>query len=219
MLFAGRAPDHIARPNFLFRASLALHPPTSGGDDQGLPERMGVPCGSSTWLKRNTPPTRARRVGRLEQRIDAHRAGEIFFRSFARRLCSVSLDFHLNPPVECDPTLVLLGCRRGSCSTCGDIARNQREPRSTTRKMPLSRCRNVRDCCRNDWFSLNQSELRSTLAAIFARGHASFSAKEFGEMTRIGVANIERDVHHILLRFAKQLSRDVDPQINLIAGR
>src|SRR5260370_31933903 len=39
ILLTRRAPDHIARPNFLFRATLALHPPTSGCDYQGLAER------------------------------------------------------------------------------------------------------------------------------------------------------------------------------------
>src|SRR2546422_10601719 len=37
MLFTRRAPNHIARPNFFFRAAFALNPSTPGRDDQGLP--------------------------------------------------------------------------------------------------------------------------------------------------------------------------------------
>src|SRR4249920_428422 len=43
VLLARRAPDHIARANLFFRATLALHPSASFRDDQGLPERMRVP--------------------------------------------------------------------------------------------------------------------------------------------------------------------------------
>src|SRR5713226_9768960 len=78
-----RAPDDIARPNFLFRATLALHPPTSGGDDQGLPERMRVPCCPSAGLERNTDAQNARRIGCLEQWVNAYHAGKILIRSFA----------------------------------------------------------------------------------------------------------------------------------------
>src|SRR2546429_880382 len=94
MLFTRRAPDHIARPNFLLRATLALHPPTSGCDDQGLPEGMLVPCCPSAGLERNTDAQNARRIGCLEQRVNAYIAGEIFGGAFAGRLRATLFDIH-----------------------------------------------------------------------------------------------------------------------------
>src|SRR2546422_1943861 len=83
MLLTRRAPDHIARPNFFFRATFALHPPKSGSDDQGLPERMRVPCCPRAGLERDTDAEHARRIGCLEQWVNAYRAGKILVRSFA----------------------------------------------------------------------------------------------------------------------------------------
>src|SRR5258708_532626 len=77
MLLNRRTPDHIARPNFLFRATLILHPPTSGGADQGLPERMLVPCCPSAGLERDTDSEHACRSWRLDQRVNAYDAGKI----------------------------------------------------------------------------------------------------------------------------------------------
>src|SRR5262245_41540119 len=94
MLLTRRAPYHIARPDFLLRPSLALHPATPGGDYQGLPERMVVPCRSSAGLERNTEGKHARRGGRLKQRVDAYGAGEILVGSFARGLRATSFDLH-----------------------------------------------------------------------------------------------------------------------------
>ena len=54
MLFAWRKPDDITGPDFLNRTSLVLNPTQTGGDDQGLPLGMRVPCGSSAGLERNT---------------------------------------------------------------------------------------------------------------------------------------------------------------------
>src|SRR5205809_5183505 len=83
MLLTRRAPDHIARPNFFFRATFALHPPKSGSDDQGLPERMRVPCCPRAGLERDTDAEHARWFGCLEQWVNAYRAGKILVRSFA----------------------------------------------------------------------------------------------------------------------------------------
>src|ERR687898_2500864 len=44
MLLIRRKPDHITWVDFLDRATPSLHPPAAGRDDQGLAERMGVPC-------------------------------------------------------------------------------------------------------------------------------------------------------------------------------
>src|SRR5881398_1735381 len=101
MLLTRRAPDHIARPNFLLRATLALHPPTSGCDDQGLPEWMRVPCCPGAGLERNTDAQNARRIGCLEQRVNAYHAGKILIRSFAGGLRATSFDVHFPiPPLD-----------------------------------------------------------------------------------------------------------------------
>ena len=76
VLLAGRKPDHVARPNFLDRAALALCPATPSGDDESLAERMGVPCGPRAGLKRSAGVLNPCRIGCLKKRIDPHRASE-----------------------------------------------------------------------------------------------------------------------------------------------
>src|SRR5712691_9597694 len=98
MLQAGRKPDHIAGPNFLDRSALALNPAEARRDDQSLTERMRMPGAAGTRLECDVAATYARRIGRLEQRIDADRAGEIFRRSLAGRLRTASRDLHRSIP-------------------------------------------------------------------------------------------------------------------------
>ena len=86
VLLARREPDHVARPDFLDRAAPALRPAAAGRHDQGLAQRVRVPCRAGAGLERDAGAAHARRSGRLEQRIDAHRAGEPLGRSFAGRL-------------------------------------------------------------------------------------------------------------------------------------
>jgi hypothetical protein len=86
VFFTRRKPDYIARTDFLDRPALALDTPTAGRDDQGLTERMRVPCRARTGLETNAGTNNACRVGRLEQRIDPDRTGEIIRRSLAGRL-------------------------------------------------------------------------------------------------------------------------------------
>ncbi len=86
VLLARREPDHVAGADFLDRAAFALHPAAAGGDDQDLAERMRVPRGAGAGLEGDRLPAAARGVGRLEQRVDAHRAGEPLGRPFAGRL-------------------------------------------------------------------------------------------------------------------------------------
>ena len=73
--------------------------PQPGGDDQRLPERVRVPRRARARLERDARARHARRVWRLEQRVDADRAGEPVRRSFARRLRTDSLDFHGGHPL------------------------------------------------------------------------------------------------------------------------
>src|SRR6266446_5610297 len=77
MLLTRREPDHITRPNFLDRASPALYPAAAGCHDQGLAQRVGVPCCPGARLKRDTSAECACRGVCLEQGINAHRAGKI----------------------------------------------------------------------------------------------------------------------------------------------
>ena len=73
-------------------------PAAARGDDQGLAERMGVPGRARAGLEGDASAGHARRVGRAEQRIDPHRAGEPVGRPLAGRLRTASLDLHCMPP-------------------------------------------------------------------------------------------------------------------------
>ena len=73
MLLARRKPDHVTGMDFLDRAALPLDPTAAGRDDQGLPQRMGVPCRPSSGLERDAGTGRTCRSVCLEQRVDADR--------------------------------------------------------------------------------------------------------------------------------------------------
>ena len=49
--YIGRNPDDIARSHFLSRFAFRLHQSLPGNNDQGLPGRMRMPCGSRSLLK------------------------------------------------------------------------------------------------------------------------------------------------------------------------
>src|SRR6185312_16560940 len=76
MLQPWRKPDDVTWPNLLDRASLALHPPKTGCDDQRLPKRMCVPGGAGARLERHLGGADTSRIGRLAKGIDADGAGE-----------------------------------------------------------------------------------------------------------------------------------------------
>src|SRR5207247_6664455 len=86
MLLTRRQPDHITRPNLLDRAAPALCQAAASRYDQGLAQRVGVPRCPSAGLERDTGAERACRSDGLEQGVNAHRAGKILGRSFARAL-------------------------------------------------------------------------------------------------------------------------------------
>jgi len=73
---------------------MALHPAATGGHDQPLAERMGMPGGARAGLEGNERGRDAGRLRRREQRIDADGAGEPLVRAFAGRLRAASLNFH-----------------------------------------------------------------------------------------------------------------------------
>src|SRR5437016_12427312 len=86
MLFARRAPDHIAGPDDLDRAAPALHEAAAGRDDERLTERMRVPITARAWLARYVGAARPSRSGCLETLVDAYRPGEILGRPSPRGL-------------------------------------------------------------------------------------------------------------------------------------
>src|SRR6266851_587117 len=86
MFLTRREPDHVPRPNFLNRTPPALYPAAASRHDQGLAQRVAVPCCPSAGLERDTGADRACRSGCLEQGVNAYRAGKVLGRSFAGRL-------------------------------------------------------------------------------------------------------------------------------------
>ncbi len=92
MFYIGRDPHDISRPDLLDRTAPALHPSDARCHDQGLPQRVSVPRGASTGLKRHVSAGHPRRIVRLEKRIDARRTGEVFGRPKSRGLRANSLD-------------------------------------------------------------------------------------------------------------------------------
>src|SRR5881396_856615 len=95
MLLAWRARDNITRSNDLDRPAPALHIAAAGSDDQGLAQRVGVPCAAGAWLERYVGTARTRWCRRLEKRVDAYGAGEILGRPSRRRLRAISFEVHL----------------------------------------------------------------------------------------------------------------------------
>ena len=83
VFLAGRKPHHVAGSDFFDRGAPALYQPRAGGDDQSLAERMRVPGRARAGLERDAGAADARRIGRLEQRVDTDRAGEPFRRPLA----------------------------------------------------------------------------------------------------------------------------------------
>ena len=83
VLFSGRKPDDVAGTDLLDGPAPALGAAAAGGDDEGLAERMGVPGGARAGLEGDAGADDARGIGRLKQRIDADRAGEVICRALA----------------------------------------------------------------------------------------------------------------------------------------
>src|SRR6266699_1951863 len=95
MLLTWRAPHNVARSNLLDRTSPALHETATGCDDQNLTPRMRMPCCSSARFEGHTSSESTFGIGRLEQRVNAHGAREIFGGSFCRGLRTTSCNLHL----------------------------------------------------------------------------------------------------------------------------
>src|SRR6266516_7311930 len=99
MLLGRRAPNYVARPDLPDRAAPALHKTAAARDDERLTERMRVPITACAWLERDVGAARPCRSRRLEQLVNAYRAGEILGRSCGGGLRAVWFDVHcLNSP-------------------------------------------------------------------------------------------------------------------------
>jgi hypothetical protein len=83
MFLTRREPDYITRPNVLDRTTPALYPAAASRHDQGLAQRVAVPCCPSAGLEGDAGAGRACWIGCLEQGVNAYRAGKILGRSFA----------------------------------------------------------------------------------------------------------------------------------------
>src|SRR4029077_12944291 len=94
MLFAGRKPDHVARPNSFDWPSPALCQTAACRYDQRLTQRVSVPGSASPGLEGNARAKCAGWILRFKQGINADGAGKIFCWSFAGRLGAASFDVH-----------------------------------------------------------------------------------------------------------------------------
>lgn len=76
-----RNPDSVARSDLLSRAAFLLHVSGACGDDQHLPQRVGVPSCACAGLEGHCAAADARRRFTFEQAINAHRAGKVLRRA------------------------------------------------------------------------------------------------------------------------------------------
>ena len=104
MFYVWRAPDHVARFDFLYRASPLTCSANTRGNEQVLSCRVNVPKGSGPRLKGDIGAGKGRRIVCGEQRVNADIAGKIFGRPFDGRL-------RAGPGYR----LRLFGCFRGQC--------------------------------------------------------------------------------------------------------
>jgi len=86
VFLSGRNADDVTRPDFLDLSSPTLCAAATGGHDQGLAQRVCVPCRASAGLERDAGADNTRRRWSVEKRVNTHRAGEPLCRPFAGRL-------------------------------------------------------------------------------------------------------------------------------------
>src|SRR5438552_17942489 len=95
MLLSWRKRDHIPGMNLFDRTSIALHEAATIRHNERLTQWMVVPSRAGARLGRALRPLRAARSVCLEQRLDAHLAGEPLPRSLAPRSRTVSPVVHV----------------------------------------------------------------------------------------------------------------------------
>src|SRR5437879_635906 len=69
MLLARRGQHHISRTNLLDMSAFVLNPALAGSDDEGLTERMSMPCSPCSRLEGNAGSLNKRRLRCLKKRI------------------------------------------------------------------------------------------------------------------------------------------------------
>jgi len=94
MLFAWRKPDNIAGLDFFHEPALTLNPSDTGGNDERLTKRVGVPGGARAGFKGNVCACGSRGSVGLEQHFDANATCKSVRRAFRRLPGAVSFDFH-----------------------------------------------------------------------------------------------------------------------------
>src|SRR3954471_11358939 len=94
VLLVWRAPHDVTGPYDANSAARALDVAAAGSTNERLAEGMRVPVASRRRLEGHIGAARARRRRRLEELVDAHRAGEILCRAVGRGLGSVFSQFH-----------------------------------------------------------------------------------------------------------------------------
>jgi hypothetical protein len=81
VFFPGWKPDDVTWPNFLDRSYPALHPAATGGDDEGLAQRMSVPGGSGCRFERDDCSRDPRRIGYRRPSIGFGHSSPLFFKA------------------------------------------------------------------------------------------------------------------------------------------
>ncbi len=98
MLFTGRKPDYISRPNFLDGLAIALNPATPSRDNQSLVQWMRVPCSACAGFERNAGTLNTCWGRCLKKWIDPYSVSEPVRWPLTRSLRSNSSNFHFGFP-------------------------------------------------------------------------------------------------------------------------
>src|SRR3569833_1560512 len=95
VFLAGRAADHIARPDHDRGFTPTLCDPHACSDDERLPEGMRVPGAPGAGFESDTSAADAGGCGGFEERINADRSREVLEVSPRRGLRAGAFDIHL----------------------------------------------------------------------------------------------------------------------------
>ena len=76
VLLTRRKRDYITRPDFFYRPAPMLRPATPCRDDEGLTERMLMPCSPRARLESDGSTLNKCRISRLKKWIDTYRASK-----------------------------------------------------------------------------------------------------------------------------------------------